>query len=355
MWAQRIFGLANLIIISTLFLSSNISAQKSTASFLYWQPSAKSYAMGGIGTALHTDIYSTYYNPAALVFSSRMTLTGSFVKPFPFFGNIANSYFGISYKIDDSNALALSGNLFWMGKQLRTGEHDPTPLNLEERPFHWHIKLSYGLMLFENFSAGASFSLLNINLSDITVGEEFGDPTTLTVLVDAGIFLRNILSEATIENQVDKTSYSPFFDWLIEIGKENRNKGISIGLAATNLGPKISYIDAVQSDPPPSKLSLGFTYVPVSLDPIRMVIGSDFEKRLNESSNSDYVHFGGEIRIFKVLAIRSGYFLGTSDSALSYFTFGGGISLKYFSINVARYNRSLQSTWHFDSIISLEF
>ncbi len=355
MKGKRIFGLTILVIITVVLFSANISAQKSTASFLYWQPSAKSYAMGGIGTALHTDIYSAYYNPAALVFSSRMTLTGSFVKPFPFFGNIANSFFGISYKIDESNALALSGNLFWMGKQVITFESSPDPYGLEERPFHWHLKLSYGLKLLENFSAGASFSLLNINLSDITVGEESGDPTTLTVLVDAGIFLRNIIPEATIDNPVEKISYTPFFDWLIEIGEENQCKGISIGLAATNLGPEISYIDAVQSDPPPSKLSLGFTYVPVSLNPIRVIIGSDFEKRLNESNNSDYIHLGSEIKFFNSFVLRGGYFWGTSASSISYVTFGLGLNIKYFSINFARYNRSLQSTWHFDSTISLEF
>ena len=349
------FKVTYLILFIFIVIPIENNAQKSTASFLYWQPSAKSYAMGGIGTALHTDIYSAYYNPAGLAFSERMTFTGSFVKPFPFFGNIANSFFGISYKINEFNAISLSGNLFWMGKQIHTGPIDPTHLGLEETPLHWHIKLSYGLKLLENFSAGVSFSLLNVNLSDETVGQEFGDPTTLTVLIDAGILVKDLFPETTLESQNGEGSYLPFFEWLLEIGEENKFKGISLGLAVSNLGPDIAYIDAEQADPPPSKLTFGVSYIPVSLETFGILIGSDFEKRLNESNNSDYIHLGGEFKIFKVLAIRSGYFFGTSDSALSYFTFGGGIALKWLSINIARYNRSLQSTWHFDSIISLEF
>ena len=210
------------------------------------------------------------------------------------------------------------------------------------------------MLLADNFSVGLSFGLLNINLSDVTVGQEQSSGAALTALIDAGILVIDLLPETTLENQNGAANYLPFFEWLLEIGEENKYKGISLGLAVSNVGPNIAYIDDAQSDPTPSKLTLGVSYIPVSLETFGILIGSDFEKRLNESNNSDYVHLGGEIKIFRVFAIRSGYFLGTSDSALSYFTFGGGISLKYFSINIARYNRSLQSTWHFDLIISLE-
>jgi hypothetical protein len=349
------FKVTYLFLFIFIVISIENNAQKSTASFLYWQPSAKSYAMGGIGAALHNDIYSAYYNPAGLAFSERMTFTGSFVKPFPFFGNIANSFFGISYKIDNSNAISITGNLFWMGKQIRTGEDSPDVLKLQDTPFHWNFKLSYGLLLADNFSVGLSLGLLNINLFDEKVAEERSEGTAFTVLIDAGILVKNLLPETTLESRTGKGGYLPFFEWLLEIGEKNKCKGINLGLAVSNIGPDIAYIDDAQADPPPSKLTFGVSYTPVALETFGILIGSDFEKRLNESNNSDYVHLGGEIKIFKVLAIRSGYFLGTSDSALSYFTIGGGIALKWLSINVARYNRSLQSTWHFDSIISLEF
>ena len=330
-------------------------SQSSTASFLYWQPSAKSYSMGGIGTSLSNDIFSAYYNPAGLAFSKRMTLTGSFVNPFPFFGNIANSFFGISYKIDNSNALGISSNLFWMGKQNRTLEGSPEPFGSEDTPFHWHIKLSYSYLILENISAGISAGILQVNLSDRPVGEEQNKPNATTILLDLGILAKDLLSESTFELDNSTTKYAPFFDWLIEIGEGYAGRGLSIGMSISNLGPEISFIDKEQSDPPPSKLLLGLTYNVINSNEIGILLGTDLEKRLNESNTLDYLHLGGELKLFRVFNFRMGYFMNTIEDGLSYITYGGGISLKYLSINIARYNRSFQSTWHFDSVISLEF
>ena len=339
----------------SVFITNQSLAQNSTATFLYWQPSARSYAMGGIGSALSNDIYSAYYNPAGLAFSKKITLTGSFVKPFPFFGNIANSFFGISLKIDNSNTLGISSNLFWMGKQIRTSEAGPKPIGIEDTPFHWHIKLSYSYLILNHFSAGISAGILQVNLSDRPVGEEQNTANTTTILVDLGILAKDLLPESTYELDNSTTKYAPFFDWLLEIGEDYISRGFSVGMSISNLGPDISYIDKEQSDSPPSKLLLGFTYNIFNSNPLGILIGADFEKRLNESNTLDYLHMGGEIKLFKVLNVRLGYFLNTIENGYSYLTYGGGISLKFLSLNVARYNRSLQSTWHFDSVISLEF
>ena len=344
-----------LILLIPLFFSSNTFSQNNTASFLYWHPSAKYYSMGGIGTALSNDIYSSYYNPAALVFSKRMTITGSFVKPYPFFGNIANSFFGVSFNIDSSNAFALSSDLFWLGEQQRTLEDSPEPYGILENLLSWELKLSYGILLRKNLSAGISFGILQTNLSDKPVSYEQGKGTSTTVLFDAGVFLKDIFRESTTQINYDKRDYASFFNWLSKIGEDNINKGIALGLDVSNLGPDISYVDKEQEDSPPSKITLGISYMPLSSYPADILVGTDFEERLNENNFIDYIHLGGEVRIFKVLAFRGGYFFGTSENLLSYPTYGFGICLKFISVNIAHYNRSLESTWHFDSIISLEF
>ena len=190
-----------LIILIPLFFSSNTCSQNNTASFLYWHPSAKYYSMGGIGTAASSDIYSSYYNPAALVFSKRLTITGSFVKLYPFFGNIANSFIGVSFNIDSSNALALSSDLFWQGEQQRTLSDSPEPYGILDNLLHWELKLSYGILLRKNLSAGISLGILQTNLSDKPVGYEQGKGTATTVLFDAGILLKDIFRESTVQNK----------------------------------------------------------------------------------------------------------------------------------------------------------
>ena len=352
---QTFYHRTFLLMLISLFFSPNTFSQNNTASFLYWHPWAKYYSMGGIGTTVSNDIYASYYNPAALVFSNRMTITGSFVKSYPFFGNIANSFFGVSFNIDSSNALALSSDLFWLGEQQRTLADSPEPYGILYNLLSWELKLSYGILLRKNFSAGISLGILQTNLSDKTVGIEQGKGTATTILFDAGILLKDIFRKSTAQINYDKRDYPSFFNWLSNIGEDNIINGVSLGLEASNLGPDISFVDAEQKDSPPSKITFGISYIPLSSYPANILVGTDFEERLNENNFIDYVHLGGEIRIFKVLAVRAGYFYGTSENLLSYPTYGFGICLKYISINIARYNRSLESTWHFDSIISLEF
>ena len=345
----------NVLLIFILGLSMNGIAQNSTATFLYWQPSARSYAMGGIGSSLTDDIYSAYYNPSGLAFSEKLTIAGSFVNPYPFLGNIANSFFGISLRIDSSNSIGISTNLFWMGKQVRTLENDPSPVGVEDTPVHWNAKLSYSYAIFNNLSVGLSAGILKINLSDFKVGEEQNVGTTTTFLLDAGIQARALLSESTFIINDTAKGYSPFFDWLIETGEAYRFRGFSIGISVTNLGPDISYVDQVQSDSPPSKLLLGLTYNAVASNAFGMLFGIEYENRFFTSTSANFFHLGGELKLFKILNFRMGYFTQMADDGLSYLTYGGGISLKFLDLNIARYNRSIESTWHFDLVISTEF
>jgi hypothetical protein len=338
-----------------LYLTSNIVAQNSTATFLYWQPSARSYAMGGIGSALTNDIFSAYYNPAGLAFSKKMTIAGSFVNPYPFFGNIANSFLGISYKIDNSNSIGISTNLFWMGKQVRTYESSPEPVGVEDTPIHWNVKLSYSYLITNYLSVGLNAGILKINLSDTKVGEEQNKGTTTTFLFDVGMQARDVFSAATYNIDDTTNNYATFFDWLIEIGDGYRYHGFSFGISVSNLGPDISYIDEEQSDSPPSKLLLGLAYSVIDSKAFGILFGADFEKRFYKSNMLDYLHLGGELKLFRTINFRMGYFMQTAEDGLSYITYGAGISLKFLDLNVARYDRSIESTWHFDSIISLEF
>lgn len=128
-----------------------------------------------------------------------------------------------------------------------------------------------------------------------------------------------------------------------------------MGFSLSNAGPSISFIDNAQKDNPPTLISIGTAYFPVSSPVFTLLFSIDFEKEIFESSPLDYLHLGDEITLFNIVSLRSGYFLDTNSPTTSYFTFGGGIHLKFFSFNIARYKRSLLPSWHFDGTISLEF
>lgn len=322
-------------------------AQTSTARFLLWQPSAISNAMGGVGTSLYGDAFSAYYNPAALSFTKSISLTGSFVKPLPFFGNIAHSFFGASYHSNSFGTIAVSANLFWKGAQILTGELDPTPLGSFNET-DWSGKISYALPIKKNLALGASLGLLHINIlnSDRGAYDKF-NPTV--IMLDFGALFKNLLPQ---------TTYSPSgfaaSDLIKRLTDDQKENGISVGLSLLNLGSKVTFIDHAQADNLPARLMLGATYLPIRSDALALLLASDFEKQLYESSILQYIHLGGEARILRLLAFRAGYYLDTFGRKTSYHTWGGGIQLKFLSVNVARYTRAILPTWHFDGAISLE-
>ena len=87
---------------------------------------------------------------------------------------------------------------------------------------------------------------------------------------------------------------------------------------------------------------------------LTLLISTDLEKEIFASSALDHIRFGNEIRLLDLFSLRTGYVWDTNKPSTSYFTFGGGVHLKYFSFNVARYERALLPTWQVDGALSLE-
>jgi len=333
------FGLAVCIIAST-----HCYAQRSTARFLYWRPTAVSNALGGIGTAYFEDASAAYFNPAALAFGPNVSVASSLVKPFPFFGSEVYSFISASAKIEDFGTIALSTNLYWKGAHVRTG-----PELSKEDLFDWQAKLSFGFPIAEHISAGAGLSFLRMMLSEFGAGQEQGSGKSSAFLGDLGVFASSLFTEATWSPQEldDETEFSKLADTKIK-------RGLSAGLAILNIGPKISFIDNAQADPPPTVLSAGVTYFPLQSNMLGLMLALDLEKRLYDGAALDYIHYGAEVTFLRILAIRAGYFKGMDPTRNSFPTIGAGIRLKYCSLNIARYTQTILPTWHYDASFFME-
>jgi hypothetical protein len=336
-------------------LTTAIYSQNSTARYLLWQPSARSYAMGGVGNAITENSFAVYYNPAGLAFVKGINLASSYVKPFPFFNHTHHSLTALSVSFVRLGTFALSINRFWRERQIWTEEDSPEAIGIDGektnffKPTHWEAKFSYATFLKENISIGLNLSLLRMKLSEIHQGEERKDGKTGTVLLGAGFLIKNVLPKSTL-----KTKYSLNNTLIDKIADRQKYEGISFGLALLNAGTKITFIDNARNDNPPTVLVLGVAYWLLFSDHLSILLSTDLEKQIFESSGLNYIHLGNELRLFRLFSVRMGYFLDTFKQKTSYFTFGGGVNLKFLSINLARYKRSLLPTWHFDGTISLE-
>lgn len=302
----------------------------------------------------------SFYNPAGLAFAHGIQLSGSFVKPFPFFEHTIHSLTALSISLNGFGTLAISTYRFWRERQAITFETGPDIIAVDGedfnffKPTHWEIKLSYARRLNQQVAIGINISLLRIKLFDfdssgpIPLGGESGKVKNYTGMFGFGFLFKNIFPKATWKPKLQHKS-----SFLNKYSVKHDDVGLSVGFSILNAGPKIKFIGD-QKDNPPTIASLGLAFQAISSPLLSYLIATDFQKEIFESSLLDHIHLGNEIRVYNLFSIRSGYFLNIEHSNAALFTYGVGVQLKYFTLNIARYNRSLQSTWHFDGTVSWE-
>lgn len=339
-----------ILIFFLLIRFPNLFAQTSTARFLLWPLSAKYTAMGGTGVSYCDDAFANFYNPAGIAFA-KYSATATFVQPYRFFPNTAQLYQSFSYNI--KNIVSISSSLleYLVTRQLVTLEDSPDPVGEDiNNPFHYEVKISAAVLIKKKFAIGLSISRLMIQLSERGAGTESGNGKTGTVLFGFGVMARDLFTSLSYQPEVSTNH------WIAKLSaNQKRHAGFSFGTSFTNAGPNISYIDAAQSDPPPTVRSFGFSYWPLSSDMYSIMMSGELEKQIFEASDFDYLHVGGELVLMRILSIRGGYYKDTYGTETSFATFGFGINIKYFSLNVARYQKTLLPTWHFDLIFQRSY
>jgi len=168
--------------------------------FLLWRPSASATALGGSGVASYNGGFSLYYNPALLTETEGLDISGSYVKPMPFFENIMHNYNGVVLRLDNMSALGISGNLNWRGGMLGLTEVGNTfGADAGAYLFTGQFKAAYAREIIPGVSLGAAVSLLYhkfINGS-IRVGAQEAGPSLRAWLFDLGIHASNLLPDAT--------------------------------------------------------------------------------------------------------------------------------------------------------------
>lgn len=162
---------------------------------------------------------------------------------------------------------------------------------------------SYGTSLSGKLKGGISAKVIYSKLAEIGAGVELGQGTSTGFAVDLGLlYLMN-----------------PRLNW---------------GLALTNLGPKMAYIDAAQADDLPRNLAFGFAYSLLQSDYYRLLVAAEVNKimvglgdGLGEELKQVTLNGGAEFMYANVIAFRGGY-IHDEEGKLKTFTFGVGLCLK---------------------------
>ena len=202
--------------------------------FLLISPDARHAALGDAGVASSPDANSAWWNPGKLAFIDYSH--GATLSVTPWLNKIVNdmyiSYLGGFYKISREQAVALGIKYFDLG-DISFRDQGNNPLG-DFNPREFSFEATYSRMLTEQLSIGGTAKYIYSNLTGAFSGLDAKPGHS--VAADVGIYYTKVIERSA------------------------RNNTLSFGASLSNIGAKISYTNADNSDFLPTNLRLGAGY-----------------------------------------------------------------------------------------------
>jgi len=336
---------------------------ESAVPFLLIAPNSRAAGIGESGTATVDDASSIFWNPAALAFLRGQELSITHANWLPQFqqADLFYDYLNYRQRIDEiGGTIGASVTYLNLGEFIRTGSGGPEEIG-RFKAFELAVTGGYATNVFEELSLGLNLRFIHSSLSPIGTEQEQGAGVASTVSFDIATLYRPVSLELPL---------------LGDIGNK-----FSAGLNLSNIGPKVTYIDADQADPLPTNLRVGLGYELVNDEYNEMTASLDFSRllvRRDSSGKSDEVYeaifsswgdgsglkkinVSGGLEYWygspRLLALRIGYFYeDPSFGNRKFLTFGAGIRFDIygfdFSYISAEKNHPLSDTIRFSLLIT---
>ncbi|MCC9136325.1 type IX secretion system outer membrane channel protein PorV [Pontibacter silvestris] len=320
--------------------SNDVNAVTTAVPILTVAPDARSAALGDAGVAISPDANAPHWNPAKLGFVEQdMSVSLSYS---PWLSNVVDdmslSYLSGYKKLNETSAISLSLLYFDLG-EIQFIDENRNPIQ-DYSPKEYAISVAYGQALSENLSLGIGARFIHSNLAgNVNVG---GASTTFesqpgnTAAVDVGIYYNKDLSQKV---------------------------NLALGANISNIGGKIAYTSADESDFLPTNLKIG-TAVTYNLDAYnKLTFVLDANKLLVPSPGADQsqsvvsglfssfgdaeggfteemqeVNLSGGVEYWysDLFAARAGYFYENPDKGgRQYLSLGLGLRYQKFGIDAA--------------------
>jgi hypothetical protein len=353
--------------------NNEIKAQNTISTgvpFLLIGPNSRFCGMGETGTALSDDATAMHWNPSGLAFQdlgTELNFTHS-----PWLAGLGISDLFYDYLAARRHIKSINGTVgvsltyLNIGEVLYRDEFGNSDPSKDYKAYEFALALGYATKLSDDFGVGvtARFIYSRLSPTDLTVGGETGTGTAFTTSFDLAGMYRPV-------------SHGPSFI----------KDRLSIGLNLSNLGPKISYVDASQADPIPTQLRLGLAYKVLQIEGNEITLAVDFSKLLvnryteNGEPKSDpfyeaiFTSWKGGISGIarsiqtsigaeywygspKLIALRAGFFYeDPTNGNRKYITLGAGIRYSLYGfdfsyIDAIEENHPLANTLRFGLLVT---
>ena len=307
--------------------------------FLRINPDARSGALGDAGLATSTDPNAMHFNASKLAFSDQPVAVSATYTPWLRaigLNDVYLAYLTGYYKIDKLQTVGMGLRFFSMGEINFTNAEGESLGN--GKPQEFEINAAYARKLTDKFAVAIGGKYIYSNLA-------------------AGQSLNGIDIKA---GKVGAADISMTYKTPLKLGTTSSN--LSVGLAFTNMGTKITYTNSADKDFIPANIGLGagwefefdeFNKLGVFLDFNKLMVptpgsGHDDDTAISgmfasfadakgkEELQEVMTSFGVEYWYDNQFAVRAGYF---GENKLKgnrkYFTAGLGLKYSVFGLDLS--------------------
>lgn len=202
--------------------------------FLRIAADARSAAMGDVGIAISPDPNAMHFNASKLVFIDEdFAMSATYTPWLRALGlnDVYLAYLSSALKLDDLQSLGFSLRYFSLGS-IQFTDANGEPLNTG-RPNEFEVAVAYSRKLSDKFAAAVTGKFIYSNLA---AGQQVGGET-----IEPGV-----------------TGAADFsFTYNSELNLGAQESELTLGLALTNLGSKITYTNSLERDFLPANIGLG--------------------------------------------------------------------------------------------------
>ena len=266
-------------------------------------PGARANGMGEAYVALSDDATAAWWNPGGLAFVGMRNLAFMHSQLVPdLASDVYYEFLGYTHEVSKVGTLALSFIYLTYGENVATDTQ-----GIEQGKFtSWEgsINGSFAMPLGDNIGVGLSMKFIHVDYAPAQFTVERQEGAASSFAVDAGAL------------------------WKFP------SKRLNLGLAITNMGPDIAFIDREQADPLPITARLGAGWTAVADDVSNLLLAADIEQSLvwlvdgsTSTRRSEIWHGGVEYRYVNLLAGRFGW-IYDQDGDFNAATYGLGFIYK---------------------------
>jgi hypothetical protein len=320
-----------LVLLSSALPHLAFAQGESAVPFLLIAPNSRSSGIGESGTGSVDDASAIFWNPGQLAFMDGHEISITHANWLPQFQLPDLFYDHLNYmqRVD-----AIGGTIGASITYLSLGEFQITNSSGPEvvgkfRSYEYAVTAGYATKAADDLGLGMNLRFIHSALSPVGTEGEQGNGIASTVSVDLAMMWRPKVLNVPL---------------LGDLGKH-----LSLGVNLTNLGPKVTYVDAAQADPLPTNLRVGLGYKILDDEYNSMEATLDFARllvRRRSDGTSDALPKalvtawgdGGLRKVIpsggveywygspRLIALRIGYFDESADFGnRKFLTFGAGI------------------------------